>query len=252
MPAVTGSAATGQASGAAGLVISYARQKGIQLQPNEIKQLLTMTAFDVDAPEHGRPRRRPTRRSRAGTSTSATACRTSASRSSGSTRASIPPQALITSPQWFAPLNVEPAARPSTSTRASRRNRAAGYTYRLQWAPGIEPAESDFQRRHDAATRTTPDRRLARHDRPAAQVRAALDARPGGGATVDPTAPAQGPGRQGPERAGLHRARGRHRHRRQPRRGPQGAVRLPRHDAAPGLRARTSAPAARRRRGCST
>ena len=38
MPAVTGSQATGQASGAAGLVISYARQKGVQLQPNEVKQ----------------------------------------------------------------------------------------------------------------------------------------------------------------------------------------------------------------------
>ena len=53
MPAVTGSVATGQASGAAGLVISYARSKGIELEPNEIKQLLTMTAFDVDQPEHG-------------------------------------------------------------------------------------------------------------------------------------------------------------------------------------------------------
>ena len=40
MPAVTGSAATGQASGAAGLAISYARQQGVQLDPNEVKQLL--------------------------------------------------------------------------------------------------------------------------------------------------------------------------------------------------------------------
>src|SRR5438477_11419510 len=51
MPAVTGSQATGQAAGAAGLAISYARQTGVQLQPNEVKQLLPMTAFALDAPD---------------------------------------------------------------------------------------------------------------------------------------------------------------------------------------------------------
>ena len=44
MPAVTGSAATGQASGAAGLIKSSRRQEGIELAPNEIKQLITLTA----------------------------------------------------------------------------------------------------------------------------------------------------------------------------------------------------------------
>ena len=32
--------------------------------------------------------------------------------------------------------------------------RAAGYTYRLQWAPGIEPAEADF-REVNVQTRTS-------------------------------------------------------------------------------------------------
>ena len=45
----------------------------------------------------------------AGTSTSATACPTSASRSQRIDEGKIPPQALITSPEWFEPLNVEPA-----------------------------------------------------------------------------------------------------------------------------------------------
>src|SRR6185436_13118783 len=47
MPAVTG----WQATGAAGLVSSFGRQKnpGAPLEPNEIKQLLTMTAEDVVA-----------------------------------------------------------------------------------------------------------------------------------------------------------------------------------------------------------
>src|SRR5205823_1330009 len=38
MPATTGSQATGQAAGAAGLVASYGRQQGMRLAPNEIKQ----------------------------------------------------------------------------------------------------------------------------------------------------------------------------------------------------------------------
>ena len=38
--------------------------------------------------------------------------------------------------------------------------RAASYTYRLQWAPGIEPAEADFHagERPDPHARRTTDR----------------------------------------------------------------------------------------------
>ena len=119
--------------------------------------------------------------------------------------------------------------------------RGGGVTYRVEWAPGIEPAESEF--RPAAAGAGAANGRLATIDLRA--VRAALDARPGGGAANDPTAPAEGPGRHGPQRARLHRPRPRHRRRRHPRRGPQGAVRLPRRDA----RARLAALAGRRRRG---
>jgi subtilase family protein len=194
MPAVTGSEATGQASGAAGLVISYARQKGASLDPNEVKQLLTMTAFDVDAPDttglgvadpahpgwdqhfgYGLP-------------------------DLGLALEQIDqgrfrPQALITSPQWFEPLNV--SQRDSVDIRARlSASHAAGYTYRLQWAPGIEPAEGDFQD-VNVQTRTTPiDGSLGAIELDL--VRAALDARPGGGATVDPTAQGKGPGDKDP------------------------------------------------------
>src|SRR5439155_16665677 len=51
MPGVTGSEATGYASGAAGLVASFAKQKGTPLEPNEIKQIITMTA-EVVVPEN--------------------------------------------------------------------------------------------------------------------------------------------------------------------------------------------------------
>jgi hypothetical protein len=194
MPAVTGSEATGQASGAAGLVISYARQKGVQLQPNEVKQLLTNTAFDVDAPDtaglgvpdpahpgwdqhfgYGLP-------------------------DLGLALERIDqgkynPEALITSPQWFAPLNVSQQETVDIEARISA-PRAAGYTYKLQWAPGIEPAESDFVD-VTGQTKTAPtDGSIGLLDLPA--IRAALDARPTGGSTVDPTAPGKGPGDKDP------------------------------------------------------
>src|SRR5207244_11333638 len=43
----TGSVCTGQAAGAAGLLMSYAKQRGTPLTSNEVKQVLTLTADDV-------------------------------------------------------------------------------------------------------------------------------------------------------------------------------------------------------------
>ena len=106
MPAVTGSAATGQASGAAGLVKSFARQEGIELAPNEIKQLITGTAFDVDAAGHRRPRRARPGAARLGPALRLRPARPRASRCERIDEGKIPPQALITSPEWFEPLNV--------------------------------------------------------------------------------------------------------------------------------------------------
>jgi len=47
MKGVTGSECTGQAAGAAGLLVSYAKQRGSPLTANEVKQILTLTADDV-------------------------------------------------------------------------------------------------------------------------------------------------------------------------------------------------------------
>ena len=86
MPAVTGSAATGQASGAAGLIKSFARQEGMELAPNEIKQLIT-----GDGVRRGPARHRRSGRSRPGSPRLGPAlrlrpARPRASRWSGSTR----------------------------------------------------------------------------------------------------------------------------------------------------------------------
>src|SRR3989442_8567221 len=47
MKGTTGSECTGQAAGAAGLLMSYAHQRGTDLRSNEVKQILTLTADDV-------------------------------------------------------------------------------------------------------------------------------------------------------------------------------------------------------------
>ena len=143
MPAVTGSAATGQASGAAGLVKSFARQEGIELAPNEVKQLITGTAFDVDQPDTvglGVPDpAHPGWDQHFGYGLPDLGLALERI-----DEGKIPPQSLITSPEWFEPLNVNQQETVEIDARVSA-ERAAGYTYRLQWAPGIEPAEADFQ-----------------------------------------------------------------------------------------------------------
>jgi Subtilase family/FG-GAP-like repeat len=194
MPAVTGSAATGQASGAAGLVKSFARQEGIELEPNEIKQLITLTAEDVvaentvglgvpDPAQPGWDQHFGYGRPDLGLALERIE------------EGKIPPQSLITSPKWFEPLNVNQQEIVDIEARLSAK-RAAGYTYRLQWAPGIEPQESDFNE-VNVQTRTTPyEGSVGVLD--LTEVRAALDARAGGGATTDPTAPSKGPGDKDP------------------------------------------------------
>ena len=194
MPAVTGSAATGQASGAAGLVKSYARQEGMELEPNEVKQLITGTAEDVvlentaglgvpDPAQPGWDQHFGYGRPDLGLALQRIE------------ENKIPPQGLITSPEWFEPLNVNQQEIVDIEARVSAK-RAAGYTYRLQWAPGIEPQEGDF-REVNVQTRTSPyDGSIGVID--LTEVRAELDARAQGGATVDPTAPSKGPGDKDP------------------------------------------------------
>jgi hypothetical protein len=189
MPAVTGSQATGQASGAAGLIASYALQKGITLRPNEIKQLLTLTAQDVvpentvglgvpDPSQPGWDQHFGYGLPDLGLAVERIA------------QNKIPPQALIQSPAWFAPLNVSKTK--SVSISALMAARTGGYSWKLQWAPGIEPQEADFKDVTKGTANTVRDSPVGTID--LSQVRAALDSRPGGGATNDPTAPSKGPG----------------------------------------------------------
>jgi Subtilase family len=194
MPAVTGSQATGQAAGAAGLIVSYGRQRGYQLAPNEVKQLFTGTAEDVvaentvgsgvpDPAQPGWDQHFGYGRPDLGLALERIG------------QGKIPPHALITSPDWFTPFRVGHDHTVSVGGRVSART--GPLTYQLEWAPGAEPAESEFRpagSRHASAGPV--DGSLGMID--LATVRAALDARPGGGAANDPTAPQTGPGDQDP------------------------------------------------------
>jgi hypothetical protein len=194
MPAVTGSEATGQAAGAAGLLASFARQKGTPLEPNEIKQLLTMTAQDV-VPENTTGLGTPDPSQVGWDQHFGYGLPDLGLAMERIDQGKIPPQALITSPEWFHPFNVAHEGFVDIRGRLSA-SHASNYKYTLQWAPGIEPTEADFQN-VSTQTKTGPfDGTLGTID--LEQVRTALDNRIGGGATNDPTAPSKGPGDKDP------------------------------------------------------
>ena len=161
MPATTGSEATGQAAGAAALIQSYGKERiaadGLPgpavLEPNEIKQIMTLTAEDVlaantdaaagatgavaalppDPAQPGWDRHFGYGRPDLGLALEAIA------------KGQIPPQAMITSPDWFAPFNVEQQDSIEIGARMSAKRVADGtYDWRLEWAPGAEPDESEF------------------------------------------------------------------------------------------------------------
>ena len=187
MPAVTGSAATGQAAGAAGLVASYGLERGYDLAPNEIKQLITQTAEDVvpentlgtgtpDPAQKGWDQHFGYGRPDLGLALERIA------------QGRIPPQALITSPDWFEPLALERHSTVDIGGRVSARG--GGVTYGVEWAPGIEPAESEF--RPVAAGAGAANGRLATID--LRQVRARSTRGRAAAPANDPTAPQKGPG----------------------------------------------------------
>ena len=150
---VPGHGPGGGSRGPGGLVRAP-EDPGAPLEPNEIKQLLTLTAEDVvpqntigtgvaDPAQVGWDQHFGYGRPDLGLALERI------------DQGKIPPQALITGPDWFAPLNLAQQASVQISGRLSAK-RAAGYTWKLQWAPGIEPAEADFQ---DVSTQSASDRR---------------------------------------------------------------------------------------------
>jgi hypothetical protein len=155
----TGSQATGQASGAAGLVVSHARANGIALSADEVKQVLTQTCEDVlpgntqgigtaDPAQPGWDQHFGYGRVNLDAALTRVA--------SGP----IPPEAGLESPPWFAVLDPDPngdntldATFPITATLDLRGASTASWT--LEVGPGIEPSESPVNRWTTVASGST-------------------------------------------------------------------------------------------------
>jgi hypothetical protein len=139
----TGSTATGQAAGAAGLIKSRALEVlGDPLTSNEVKQIITLTAEDVlpentvgeGIPDHAQPGwDQHFGYGRADLDDAVARVAPDA----------IPPEAGIESPPWFMPL--DPVTNPDVPMGGfAAANRASSYTYTLEYAPGLEPLEETF------------------------------------------------------------------------------------------------------------
>jgi hypothetical protein len=143
------SEATGKTSGIAGLVYSYSNQLGLDLTAEEGMQLLKQTADIIDVPEshdsnpaiageyyeslpywsqrfgYGRPN----------------VPRAFEAMKQGL----IPPEVDITSPLWFQTLYGDRVTAPVPIYGRVAAARAQSYDYTVEWAPGVEPSDAEFQ-----------------------------------------------------------------------------------------------------------
>ena len=145
MKGVTGSECTGQAAGAAGLLKSYARQRGTPLTSNEVKQILTLTADDVlpgDTGGTGAPDP-----SQAGWDqhygygrVNLRAALERLGVPALGIPAKIPPEATIERPAWFQVLDPDQSPTvPIVGTASADRGAGTSLAWTLEFGVGIEP-----------------------------------------------------------------------------------------------------------------
>jgi hypothetical protein len=201
------SEATGRSSGVAGLIVSaglnavdrgtltnYPRDDGtlapFPLSPEEVKQILTLTADDINF--DARTDVQPPLPQNYSTTISVRA-------SSGSERfpfdrrlrsvlrlrppqrrhrraarrvGQIPPEASFATPEWFATVDPDTHTSLVVHGRVAA-NRATSFSYVLEAAPGVQPAEADFVVQASGEGLDRGARRRARGDRHRGAGRAA-------------------------------------------------------------------------------
>jgi len=153
MKGVTGSECTGQAAGAAGLLVSYAKQRGSPLTANEVKQILTLTADDVlpgDTTGTGDPDpSQPGWDQHFGYGRlNLRAALERLGVPALGVPAKIPPEATIERPAWFQVLDPdrdndgvdESLLVPIEGTAAADRGATPSFSWTLEFAIGIEPS----------------------------------------------------------------------------------------------------------------
>ncbi|MBN8870660.1 MAG: FG-GAP repeat protein [Solirubrobacterales bacterium] len=149
MEGASGSENTGKAGGAAALVISAARDHGIQLRPDETRAILEQTAERVTG-NSANPLANTSGLGVADPAADPAAPRESQWTShfgwgrvnlgaavSVAASGKLPPEATITSPDWYAPLTGD-----TLQVRGLARARVATgghFTWKLEWGTGQEP-----------------------------------------------------------------------------------------------------------------
>jgi hypothetical protein len=145
----TGSENTGQASGAAGLLASYGREKFGAADPltgNEIRQLLTMTAEDVLPENTGSIGLAD--KAADGWDTHFGYGRVNLAAAMERIKQDrVPPEAQIDSPDWFAPINVDKVGADGVEVtgRAGSPHGAGVGSWTLEYACGQDALDSAFQ-----------------------------------------------------------------------------------------------------------
>ncbi|MEO6028931.1 MAG: S8 family serine peptidase [Candidatus Binatia bacterium] len=158
------SEATGRSSGIAGLLVSAGRNAvdanvlATPLTANEIRQLFTQTADDIDFDVPGGPLGTPPSvglRTVAFPDTTRYATQAGFDQFTGYGRidtydavsrvvsGQIPPESDVRTPTWFQTLDPTRDGSFAVVGRVAA-DRAAGYTYRVQIAYGVQPQEGDF------------------------------------------------------------------------------------------------------------
>jgi hypothetical protein len=134
-------------AGAAGLLYSKAIKLGLAppLAAGEAQQLLLTTADDVDVPESREPGS-SLRWSQPGFDQRFGYGRVNAERALGQLRdGRIPPVVDVTSPAWFEVLYADQLADAVPIHATVSALRAKSYDYLVEWAPGVQPSDGDFQ-----------------------------------------------------------------------------------------------------------
>jgi hypothetical protein len=143
------SEATGKTAGVSGLIYSYGLQQATPLAftAEEVMQLQKMTADVVNVPESRAPATASEYyESLPGFSQRFGYGRINVASAMAKIKAGlIPPEVEILSPAWFQTLYSDRVTGPVPVIGRVVAARATSYDFTVQWAPGVEPADSDFK-----------------------------------------------------------------------------------------------------------
>jgi hypothetical protein len=145
------SEATGRTAGIAGLVFSMGLSlpQPVTLSAEEVMQILKQSADDIDVPESqvvpdgGTA---PFYESKAGWDQRFNYGRENAFKAVSMVQAGkIPPEVDMTSPTWYQPIYSSRTNGPIAVIGTVAAKRAQSYDYVVEWAPGVEPDDSEFK-----------------------------------------------------------------------------------------------------------